>query len=106
MKAKILDDLFFLTMCCSIEVVDKCLLDHFVMELKLLDHLRFVKSVFCHEHPVITPCVLDALFSEVCYGDSFLDPSTLNCFGSLSLHHLAGYGSSHPKFVLPTPKGL
>ncbi|KAL5110306.1 Gamma-tubulin complex component 6 [Taenia crassiceps] len=48
-----------------IKVVDKCLLDHFVMELKLLDHLRFVKSVFCHEHPVITPRILDSLFSEL-----------------------------------------
>ncbi|VDM22650.1 unnamed protein product, partial [Hydatigera taeniaeformis] len=48
-----------------IKVVDKCLLEHFVMELKLLDHLCFVKSVFCHEHPVITPRVLDALFDEL-----------------------------------------
>ncbi|VDK41505.1 unnamed protein product [Taenia asiatica] len=71
-----------------IRVVDRCLLDHFVMELKLLDHLRFVKSVFCHEHPVITPRVLDALFSEVCYGDAFLGPFTLNRVGCLPLAHL------------------
>ncbi|KAL5970759.1 Gamma-tubulin complex component 6, partial [Taenia solium] len=71
-----------------IKVVDRCLLDHFVMELKLLDHLRFVKSVFCHEHPVITPRVLDALFSEVCYGDAFLGPFMLNRVGCLPPSHL------------------
>nr|CDS17029.1 gamma tubulin complex component 6 [Echinococcus granulosus] len=48
-----------------IKVVDRCLLDHFVMELKLLDHLRFVQNIFCHAHPVITPRILDALFSEL-----------------------------------------
>ncbi|VDD75282.1 unnamed protein product [Mesocestoides corti] len=47
-----------------IAIVDKCLLNHLLMDLKLFDHLRFVKSLFCHEHPVITDRLLGALFAE------------------------------------------
>ncbi|VUZ51938.1 unnamed protein product, partial [Hymenolepis diminuta] len=47
------------------EIVDRCLLEHFVMELRLLEHLRFVKSIFCHEHATISPQILNALFNEL-----------------------------------------
>ena len=57
---------FLFALCCSIDIVDRCLLEHFLTELRLLDHLRFVKAIFCHEHPVISGRINDALFSEVC----------------------------------------
>ncbi|KAM7538196.1 hypothetical protein Aperf_G00000074527 [Anoplocephala perfoliata] len=60
-----LDRVIAMPLLARAEIVDKCLLDHFVMDLRLLEHLRLVKSIFCHEHHTISPQISDALFTEV-----------------------------------------
>lgn len=48
-----------------IALVDKYVVEHFLTEEHLMDHLRFVRDVFCHEQRDISQPILDAIFTAV-----------------------------------------
>lgn len=48
-----------------IALVDRYLLEHFLTDLRLLDHIRSIRKIFFHENVEASSRILDSLFKKV-----------------------------------------